>query len=336
MNRANSNSPVLCSERLTGDATTDVLHGRRSIFPVIGSSIFGLVATSSLSSASANENSSSGKIILNNMGAGTAETTLDPLAVVDSISSLYHQIESKYSENGLVDYVSIGDDADFLKLQKEMAALQNVSLENLDISTKMAFVINLYNTMIKVAFVVAGIPKNDLTRLSFFDTVAVSIGGDIFTFNDLENGILRANSVPPYHLTKPFGKGDNRGNIALSKTDPRIHFALNCGAKSCPPVRQYTAKGLEDELQAAAINFCEDDSNVFCDQSKRKLSLSKIFKWYNVDFANSKGQVPTQILKYLLGKKKDAFEQLVKSGDFDIDFIAYDWTTNDSRSKTFS
>jgi hypothetical protein len=119
----------------------------------------------------------------------------------------------------------------------------------------MAFVINLYNTLIRIAFVtagksklqkyviqlksipaiiliakqkLAGIPKNDLTRLSFFDTVAVNIGGDIFTFNDLENGIFRANSVPPYHLTKPFGKGDLRESLALTQTELALNFELWC------------------------------------------------------------------------------------------------------------
>lgn len=180
----------------------------------------------------------------------------------------------------------------------------------------------------------AGIPKNDLTRLSFFDTVAINIGGDIFTFNDLENGILRANSVPPYHLTKPFGKGDLRESFALSQTDPRIHFALNCGAKSCPAVRKYSADRLEEELQAAAVAFCDDDSNVLVDGKKAELRVSKIFKWYSSDF--SKGQVvPVQILNYLTGEKRAALDQLVKKGNIGVDFATYDWTTNDSRSKTF-
>jgi len=39
--------------------------------------------------------------------------------------------------------------------------------------------------------------------------------------------------------------------------DPRIHFALVCGAKSCPPIRVYTADALEEGLAAAAAAFCE-------------------------------------------------------------------------------
>lgn len=38
--------------------------------------------------------------------------------------------------------------------------------------------------------------------------------------------------------------------------DPRIHFALNCGAASCPPIRVYTPDRLEFGLEAAASAFC--------------------------------------------------------------------------------
>jgi len=38
--------------------------------------------------------------------------------------------------------------------------------------------------------------------------------------------------------------------------DPRIHFALVCGAKSCPPIRVYTPASLEPGLEAAAQAFC--------------------------------------------------------------------------------
>ena len=41
--------------------------------------------------------------------------------------------------------------------------------------------------------------------------------------------------------------------------DPRIHFALNCGAASCPPIRVYTPERLEFGLAAAASAFCASE-----------------------------------------------------------------------------
>ena len=44
---------------------------------------------------------------------------------------------------------------------------------------------------------------------------------------------------------------------AVQPMDKRIHFALVCGAKSCPPIRVYTAEDLDEGLDAAASAFCE-------------------------------------------------------------------------------
>jgi len=276
---------------------------------------------------------------LNDVQTGSYEEDAkpDPMGLVDRISNLWSRLESKYSENGLVDYISIGADSDFTKLENELNKLQKISLKNMreDRDGITAFVINLYNVSIRVAFVIAGIPKSDLSRLSFFDTIAINIGGDIFTFNDMENGILRANSLPPYHFTKPFPKGDSRESLALSAVDPRIHFALNCGAKSCPPVKKYTAKGLNNELQASALEFCANKSNVSIDVVRGELRLSKIFKWYMGDFASSRGVLPSQVSKYLIGKDNDSLEQLLRKGEPRIEFVNYDWKTNDSYSKRF-
>ncbi|KAL3792985.1 hypothetical protein HJC23_010998 [Cyclotella cryptica] len=325
-----------------------------------GKSAFGLCIASPSMSYASSEKETNGKYIVLNDGHFEVEAytiemrkTLivfyssqytdeggeerDSMGVVNRITDLWSQLESKYSQNGLVDYLAIGTDSDFTKLENEMNKLRNISLENMreDRDELTAFVINVYNVLIRVAFVIAGIPKSDLSRLSFFDTVAVNVGGDIYTFNDMENGILRANSVPPYHLAKPFPKGDRRESLALSSVDPRIHFALNCGAKSCPPVKQYTAKGLNDELQVSAIEFCQNKSNVSIDEERGELRLSKIFKWYMNDFASSRGVLPKQVSKYLIGMDQDSLDRLLRKGNVKTEFLNYDWTTNDTNSKRF-
>ena len=44
----------------------------------------------------------------------------------------------------------------------------------------------------------------------------------------------------PAACKQQFEDKDPRSKVALSELDPRIHFALNCGARSCPPIRVYT------------------------------------------------------------------------------------------------
>ena len=97
-----------------------------------------------------------------------------------------------------------------------------------------------------------GTPTNTYQRYKFFSTVAYDIGGQVFTLNDIENGILRGNkpSMATLYLT-PFGKNDLRLEHALTEVEPRIHFALNCGAKSCPPIKTFTASDVDNELKLA-------------------------------------------------------------------------------------
>jgi hypothetical protein len=45
----------------------------------------------------------------------------------------------------------------------------------------------------------------------------------------------------------PFSSSDARMANALEKAEPRIHFALNCGAKSCPPIKTYSAENVRKQ-----------------------------------------------------------------------------------------
>ena len=72
---------------------------------------------------------------------------------------------------------------------------------------------------------------------------------------------------------------DPRRRLALKRFDERVHFALNCGAKSCPPVKKYTAEAINEELRLAAMAFCEQEDNVSVDEENSVLKLSKILDW---------------------------------------------------------
>ncbi len=60
--------------------------------------------------------------------------------------------------------------------------------------------------------------------------------------------------------------------LAASEVDPRIHFALVCGAKSCPPVRLYKLSNLERGLKLAATGFC--DREIEIDTAKKTVGPS--------------------------------------------------------------
>ena len=73
----------------------------------------------------------------------------------------------------------------------------------------------------------------------FWDRFCYNIGGHIYSLDDIEHGALRDNQGHPSSGKPRFDEGDPRIRAVCSPLDPRLHFALNCGARSCPPIRVY-------------------------------------------------------------------------------------------------
>ena len=179
-----------------------------------------------------------------------------------------------------------------------------------------------------------GIGTTNVARAAFFSSVQLMLSGHLFSFSDLENGVLRGNRRAPYALSDPFGtRGDPRLPLALARPDCRIHFALNCGAKSCPPVKHFTAAAIAEELRIVALSFCEQEGNVRLE--KATLHLSKILYWYRGDFAPSNAKLPAAVLPFLRGETKEALQGLVEKSAVKVKFLDYDWGTNASEFVPF-
>lgn len=131
------------------------------------------------------------------------------------------------------------------------------------LAEKIAFFINVYNALIVHATVAHGVPPNVVQRLRFFRKANYVIGGVPFSADDMEHGVLRNNAVAPGSIASLLGikflqknqfpKGDQRAELSVSPVDPRIHFALVCGAKSCPPIKLYTPENLDEGLQVHTL-----------------------------------------------------------------------------------
>lgn len=92
--------------------------------------------------------------------------------------------------------------------------------------------------------------------MQFFNTISYVIGGHSFALNEIENGVLRSNRKAIGAVTKPFSKNDARLKIALPEAEPKIHFALVCGAKSCPPIKTYTSAVSLHLLRDFVVHVC--------------------------------------------------------------------------------
>jgi len=216
------------------------------------------------------------------------------------LKKLLSNVSSAVSnENGEIDYKNAHRNEHYVIFEEAICELQKVRLSDiLDNSSSnhnksnnrkalLAFGINLYNLMIKFAFMKVGIGCTSTGRTSFYNRVRFNIGGHLFSFQDWEHGILRGNKRAPYSLFKQIGgsNGDIRKRYILPQpVDERIHFALNCGAKSCPSIHNYTAESIDEELRVATYGFFEDDDNLNIQLDKHTIYLSKILKWYSCDF----------------------------------------------------
>ena len=153
---------------------------------------------------------------------------------------------------------------------------------------RLAFWINVYNALVLHGIVRLGIRRSVRYRWNFFGRVSYRVGGLVFSLDDVEHGVLRDNRRRPWPPLRPFGAGDPRRALAVSPPDPRFHFAITCGAASCPPVGVYRAEAIDAQLEAATRNFVNQE--IVLDRGR--LACSRIFKWYGADFERAGGLAP--------------------------------------------
>ncbi len=162
-------------------------------------------------------------------------------------------------------------------------------------------------------------------KLSFFRRAAYEIGSQRFSAHDIEHGILRGNR-PHWAIPGPqFGPTDARLAWRLTPFDPRIHFALNCATRSCPPIGLYDAARIDAQLDLAAASFIAGD--VAIDPAQGAVRLSSIFKWYAGDFGGRAGVVAC-LLRYLPEGEERTWLAGHGTGARLV-YRPYDWRLND-------
>ncbi|XP_038057106.1 uncharacterized protein LOC119728784 isoform X2 [Patiria miniata] len=228
-----------------------------------------------------------------------------------------------------VDYHGMKDSPKFQQYVKHTAELIRVDIAAATREEKLAFFINVYNALVIHANVQEGPPTNIWQRYKFFNRTCYIIGGHIYSLQDIENGVLRSNRKGIGQFSRPFSKNDPRLNIALETPEPLVHFALVCGAKSCPPIKTYSAKGIYDELKLAAQAFLESSDGCMVLPDKNEIRLSKILQWYKVDFGGTDAKVVHWVHDHLaFSQKKTALGKLLASGNFKTSYLTYNWSLN--------
>ncbi len=107
-----------------------------------------------------------------------------------------------------------------------------------------------------------------------------------------------------------------RGIIRSRPNDPRVHMALWCGARSCPPLpaRAWRAADLDAALARAMTAFLRDGTRNRCDRARRTLVLSRVFDWYAADFGG-----PAAVPAYVAHFTGEPCEH------WRVEFLDWDW-----------
>lgn len=199
--------------------------------------------------------------------------------IATEINKKILQLFGEYiSEDGKsVSYSGIQKSSEFIDYVEQTKALNFAEITELNETERKVFFLNLYNALVIHGYIASGVPSSSLNKLSFFKTTCykLSVKGKAipFSLDDIEHGILRGNRKHPVGLLgTQFSSSDPQMELVMKTVDPRIHFALVCGAKSCPPIRVYTLSNLEVGLNAAAKGFCNDESNFKFDSKTNKVN----------------------------------------------------------------
>ncbi len=195
---------------------------------------------------------------------------------------------------------------------------------------RLAFWINLYNALVVDAVIRFGVQRSVNEAPGFFWRAAYGVGGLRYCTFDIEYGILRANASHPAIPGAHFAPRDPRRHTSLERLDPRIHFALVCAARSCPPIAVYEAERLDAQLELAARSFV-NNGNVEVDREQGEVRLSRIFQWYAPDFGGQplglgdRSPLLKYVAKYLANEDD---REYVLRGRSKVRFAAYDWSLN--------
>lgn len=151
---------------------------------------------------------------------------------------------------------------------------------------RLAFWINVYNAYIQL--LLGGRPAAYRHRGRFFAKRQLIVARKRLSLNDIEHGILRR-SMFGYslgYIPNPFpGKFECR--FRLEHRDPRVHFALNCGARSCPRVAAYIPWEVDQQLDRAASSYLRSETEY--EPESDVVRAPRILSWFRGDFGGKKG-----------------------------------------------
>ena len=235
-------------------------------------------------------------------GAGASAVPLD-----EAVAGYARVLQRHVNDLGEVDFAALRDDASGAGLGALENYVQAIAVTPLDAAptqqARLAHMVNAYNALSMYNVIASGIPPSHdgFAKVRFFVLRKFLVGGTPLSLYDFENSVIR------------------------KLGEPRVHFALNCSAVSCPvlPRAVFTAERLDEELERETRSFFARDSNLRIDDAQRTVFFNEILKFYTEDFVPAHGN---DLIVYA-----QRYTPQKIPGDYAIAFTPYDWTVANSR-----
>lgn len=218
-------------------------------------------------------------------------------------NKIYGELLARHVKNGKVNYDGFKQDQ--ANFDHYLKILNNADPKSLTQNHRFAFYINAYNAF-TIKLILTRYPAiNSIKEIgSFFSSPwskkLFSLGGKKVSLDHIEHGVLR----PEFK-------------------DPRVHFAINCAAKSCPPLldRPYEGNIIDKQLDEQARAFINNTRANFVKDNT--LFISKIFDWFEEDFNDN----PLPFIRlYAAQDLKTKLDTIGTSPK--ISYLDYDWSLN--------
>jgi hypothetical protein len=199
------------------------------------------------------------------------------------------------------------------ELRRQMAQVDPQALPKND---QLAYWINLYNISVVNVVVenypvasIRDISTDFIAHLNVFKKDYVQTKKGPISLNDIENEKIRNHFM-----------------------EPRIHFAINCAARSCPPIRTtpYVGEQISNQLDDQVRLFLNGPKGVHMEKNGGELVLhtTKIMDWFADDFEKWGGGRVAFLRKYMPPDKQKQLD--AARGNVELEFDDYDWKLNDA------
>jgi hypothetical protein len=226
----------------------------------------------------------------------------EPIPLSEFSAQYFDEVLHAHVKDGLVNYPAIAEDD---RLQLFIWQLDRFNPNALPSRQhSLAFWINVYN-----AFAMKGIldgysPQSVWGRYRYFIAHDYYVGGRPINLYNLERDLL----IPDFR-------------------DPRIHFAIVCASRSCPKLAShvYAPDRLDEQLDDSARIFLSDPTRNRFDRTLKIAYLSKIFEWFEKDFAAHSGSLLKYVAQYVTDPE---VARELNADRYRIEFLDYDWSLN--------